>query len=362
MTSTDGPDDNWGDRPISWATDTDIDTYLSTVITSENQYCQVAIGFKYCGMGNICPDKTTPDYRSKTYERYLDSWSDNKGDFSYITKIGEVLNTLSKSNFHLTWLLRFEYEVAINFNLFGKNYINVRQKYCKAFLNCRVKMLEKFDDKTKLKFIFHPVVGDTMASCPLITDQNNCSGVGVCMWNDPNQDPNKAINCNKYPTNSACKCITDPNREQDINNEDWINLFNTVGHSTLENTKAIPNFFPDILGQSQVFGLKEQYKMAISNFKYWRLRTGMETIFSETSVSASTILGCGEKQDSILCTTLEDLMDSVRIYNCVDYLVYINSTENIAETSYSSAIQKMNEQIQKNWNDFIKNYAIKSNN
>lgn len=321
--------DVWDNRHISFQVtgsqkDNPIDDYLETI---QGQYCQVALAFKYCGMGS----KDSP--RSDTYEKYLKEWANNDGDFTLITKLGEKLNLLSQNHGNLTWLLRFEYEVAINSNIFGENYINIRKNYCKAFLNCRSKMKEKFTDKSKIKFVFHPIVGDAIGKCEDMT-QEECRG--VCVWNNE-------------------KCITDQHRPN-IKKEDWITLFKEEGPKSLESS----DYLPDLLGQSQVFGLKDQYNMSIENFKNWKKRTCKETIYSETSVDSSSLLKCGKDLPASKCTTLNDIMDAVRKHDCVDYLVYINTEKIIAETTNTSAIQKMSPKIQKAWKDFIKDHVIKN--
>ena len=302
-----------------------IDDYLVTI---QGQYCQVSLAFKYCGMGS----KDSP--RSETYEKYLEEWANNDGDFTFITQLGTMLDSLSKKHGNVTWLFRFEYEVAINSNIFGKNYIDVRKNYCKAFLNCRAKMKETFTDQTKIKFVFHPVVGDAIGICSMMKTQGECTG--ACVWNNNT-------------------CITDPNRPE-IEDEDWITLFKEQGPGSLESS----GYLPDLLGQSQVFGLKGQYKMSIDNFKNWKLRTGKETIYSETSVASSSPLKCGKGQDASDCTTLKDIMDAVREHDCVDYLVYINTEKNIAETDNTSAIQEMSLEIQNEWKSFIQNNVIQN--
>lgn len=371
-----GENNNWGERNIQWQIDNDntVMKYLKNIISGNNQYCQVAIGFKYCGMGNsICfseDGSSTKNIRASTYEKYLDNWSNKTtGDFSYIIKIANKLKSLSESNFNLTWLFRFEYEVAIDKNQFGDDYINVRKKYCKAFLNCRQKMFDIFKEKkNRIKFIFHPVVGDSMKDCDGISNYENCDG--KCVWNDYSTDKSNKINCQNDKTNKKCECRIDPNRK-DETEADWINLFKKMGPDTLAKVsgkESKNNYLPDLFGQSQVFGLKEQYNMAIDNFKMWKLRTQRETIFSETSVTPINGIDCGNKSElscgndieSEKCTSLQDLMNSIIKENCVDYLVYINTDMIIAETNYCSAIEKNGESIKNTWVNFIKNYAKKN--
>ena len=53
-------------------------------------------------------------------------------------------------------------------------------------------------------------------------------------------------------------------------------------------------------------------------------------------------------------------MNSIIKEKCVDYLVYINTDNKIAETDYCSAIEKNGEVIKNKWVDFIKNYNEKN--
>ena len=54
------------------------------------------------------------------------------------------------------------------------------------------------------------------------------------------------------------------------------------------------------------------------------------------------------------CTSLGLIMDLVRKHKCLDFLVYINSMDNIDETTSSSDISLMKpEIIRENWLRFI---------
>ena len=342
------------------ATPVSLDEYLTEIKKGVDGefYCEVAMGFKYCGMGDYCPNKTEKNERSKTYERWLDGMQ-NDGDFSYVEQIAKLLLEASNT-YGITWLFRFEYEVAIDVNGFGYNkrdketypaFIEIKRKYARAFLNSRKKMKEIFGGNSeKLQFIFHVNVGDSIKLCSSVTEEQHCQG-GGCIWDGTSCKGDWKEPC-PPPTGKFCdsQCVSDlkcGNSQADPNS-DWITIFKDVGPTSLDT-----DHLPDLLGQSQVFGDTSQYNMVVTNFIYWKIRTGRKTIMAETSIASPTddIDICNTNGT---CTSLGLIMDLVRKHKCLDFLVYINSMDNIDETTSSSDISLMKpDEIRENWLRFI---------
>lgn len=253
-----------------------------TSLSVPPKYIQTTIAFKY------------KDWL--TYAKFLDEWSKESGNFTYITKYAHILKDFS----HIHWLVRFEYEVSIDQKLdapIGPNWLCYREKYARAFLLCRQKFTKICRNA---KFVFHPVIGAQL------TDEEGC-------WLPIFEKAAKELN------------ILDP--------------------------------YPDMLGLSSVFAIYDQVpKMAKSLFKTWKEKTKKSTIFSETSVKPKTCIGASLENE---CTSLQDLLETANP-EWLDFFVYINTTENIAETPLNSAVQLFDCKDQQYWADYICHYCESS--
>jgi hypothetical protein len=294
----DGPPLNWT-KNIIWETNynknnIDLLQYINllTIKPNEIKYIQTTIGFKY---SNIDKEGNRPIYVS-----YLQNWSQKSGDFSYINKYADYLYSINQKYPNITWLLRFEYEVSIDqhwHNTTNISWQQLRLMYAKSFLN--VKKIFKQKLNNNIKMIFHPVIG--------IDLQTN-------------------------------------------NSTNWLNVFQTASQQLQIYTN---DYYPDILGFSMVFGIKEQLQLGIKNIQTWKEITKKEVIWSETSVDP---YGKCMGYEHYTCTTLHDLLQTV-IETHSDYFVYINTTDKIAETKYSSAIQLFNYKYRNWWTKNIKRFA-----